>query len=139
MNASIQNLNLLDLYTELTISGDLQNSNQLRISDQSIVSVLGDYSQDSQSRLIFHVGGSVAGAGYGQLLVSQSVMLDGEMALSQTGNQLPGDGQTLQLIQANSITGTFAEVQGRHLVPARYSRKSLPPHRCCCMRHSCLT
>jgi hypothetical protein len=75
--------------------------------------------EDSAAELRYDIAGPIAGAGYDQLLVapevpvpnSGTVELDGKLVVNVAGEYLPPHDSAFDVLLADSITGTFSEVE----------------------------
>lgn len=73
------------------------------------------YTQSSTGVLRTHIGGTTAGAGFGQLAVGGKAVLDGTLAIVQDGGFTPAESDTFAIVPANDRSGQFASVTGDDL------------------------
>lgn len=93
-----------------TISGNLTNAGTVSPgSSPGIITVEGDYTQESGGALEIELGGDVAGTGYDQLQVSGAATLAGSLNVSLFDDFEPSKGDTFDIITSTSLTGTFGE------------------------------
>jgi fibronectin-binding autotransporter adhesin len=76
-----------------------------------ILTLTGDYTQDTYGKLIIEVGGE-SGVDYQVVNIGGEATLNGSLQLSllNTGS-LPNFGETYTVLTANSVTGSFAQLE----------------------------
>jgi hypothetical protein len=75
-------------------------------------SITGTYTQGSAGALDIDVGGTTAGTQFDQLTVSGAASLNGTLNLDLINGFVPAIGATFDILNASSVTGTFATVNG---------------------------
>ena len=97
-----------------TLGGNLQSSGSITPGDSATqtakLAVIGTYTQNSTGSLNISIGGLTAGTQYGQLNVTQAASLDGILNISLINAFVPNIGDTFNILNASSVTGTFATV-----------------------------
>jgi len=73
-----------------------------------ILSINGDYSQNTSAGLNIEIGGVAAGAGYDRLDVSGSAELDGALNVTLASNFRPAPTDTFSIMNFSSRNGQFA-------------------------------
>jgi T5SS/PEP-CTERM-associated repeat protein len=71
----------------------------------------GNYTQTNGGTLQIEIGGTTAGSQYDQLLISGTATLNGTLAVSLTGNFLPGAGDSFNILDWSTLVGGFASLQ----------------------------
>ena len=66
--------------------------------------------QNSTGSLNISIGGLTAGTQYGQLNVTQAASLNGTLNISLINGFVPNVGDTFNILNASSVTGTFSTV-----------------------------
>jgi hypothetical protein len=94
-----------------TISGDVENVGGIATASDpgipDILTITGNYTQDSGGILEAYLNGKTAGTGYSQLDVNGVVNLDGTLDVDLSFN--PTSGEDFYLVEATGgIIGTFA-------------------------------
>jgi fibronectin-binding autotransporter adhesin len=74
--------------------------------------ITGTYTQGTGGSLDIDVGGTTAGTQFDQLTVSGAASLNGTMNLDLINSFVPTIGETFDILNASSVTGTFATVNG---------------------------
>jgi hypothetical protein len=93
-----------------TLSSNLVNGGTVSPgSSPGIITVDGDYTQESEGVLEIELGGDVAGTGYDQLQATGEVNLAGFLNISLIDEFVPSEGDTFDIITSMSLTGTFGE------------------------------
>ena len=99
-----------------TVSDNVVDSGVLSPGDSIAkagrLTVADTYSQTSTGALDIAIGGTTAGVKYDQLKVSQSASLGGTLNITLTSGFTPAIGQTFAIVNAQSLSGTFATVNG---------------------------
>jgi hypothetical protein len=92
-----------------TISGNLTNAGTVSPgTSPGIITVDGDYTQESDGVLKIELGGDAAGTGYDQLQVTGAASLDGTLNVSLINGLIPSKGDTFIIITSTSLTGAFS-------------------------------
>jgi len=81
-----------------------------------LLTVTGNYTQGTNGTLSIPVGGTVAGTGYGQLVVNGTATLNGALTLTLTGGYVPppAGGLILSILTTpHPITGNFSTATGQ--------------------------
>jgi hypothetical protein len=98
------------------LKGNTTNSGTLNIGDKTLTAgtetVTGIYTQNSAGALDIDVGGTSAGTSLDQLTVSGAASLNGTLNLDLINGFIPTIGSTFDILNASSVTGTFATVNG---------------------------
>ncbi|MGL4514060.1 MAG: beta strand repeat-containing protein [Lacipirellulaceae bacterium] len=69
--------------------------------------VVGSVGLSNSSTLLMEIGGTSPGSGYDQVLASGALTLDGTMAVSLLGGFVPSIGQSFNLFDWGTLSGTF--------------------------------
>jgi hypothetical protein len=88
----------------LSPGDSVAKTGQLKVADA--------YTQTSAGALDIAIGGTVVGTKYDQLKVTQGATLGGTLNVSLANAFTPTVGQTFTIVNAASVTGTFATVNG---------------------------
>ena len=93
-----------------TIIGDVNNLAGIVMPGASpgTLTINGNYVQGSAGTLAAELGGSTAGTQYDQLIVTGTASLGGALDVTLVNGFLPVDGETFTVVQAGTISGTFA-------------------------------
>jgi hypothetical protein len=75
--------------------------------ESGTISVLGTYSNGPSPTLVFSVGGSAPGAGYGQMQFSNPMGWAGLLSVTTRAGYRPNPGDTFQVLSYPSATGAF--------------------------------
>jgi len=98
------------------LAGNTTNSGTLNVGDASLQAgketVTGTYTQNSAGALDIDVGGTTAGTNFDQLTVTGAASLNGTLNLDLINGFVPTIGSTFDILNALSLTGTFATVTG---------------------------
>ena len=73
-----------------------------------ILSITGNYTQTSAGSLTVYLSSTTAGSGYGQLAVSNTASLAGNLDLDLFAGYIPSNGDTYQVVSCGSESGQFA-------------------------------
>ena len=95
-----------------TIGGDLVNSAGTVTPGNSpgILTVSGNYTQNSSSTLAIELGGTTLGSQHDQLDVSGTATLGGTLAVSLINSFTPSAGQSFDILDWTSVNGTFSSL-----------------------------
>ena len=94
-----------------TISGNLTNAGTVSPGNSpGIITVDGDYTQESDGVLEIELGGDVAGTGYDQLQVTDVATLAGTLDVSLYDGFVPSNVDQFLALDAASLTGTFTTI-----------------------------
>jgi len=74
--------------------------------------VSGTYAQNTAGTLNVTIGGTTAGTNYDQLNVTSTASLNGTLKISLASGYTPAVGNTFDILNASSITGNFATIDG---------------------------
>jgi hypothetical protein len=74
------------------------------------LTLTGTYTQDASGKLVEDLGGSAPGSGYSVLTTSGAVTLGGTLDVQLVNGFTPTNGETFDIIDYGSRTGTFATV-----------------------------
>jgi hypothetical protein len=77
-----------------------------------LLAVTGAYSQSAAGALDVTIGGKTAGTQFDQLNVSSIATLNGTLNISLASGFTPAVGNTFDILNASSVTGTFTKVNG---------------------------
>jgi len=92
-----------------TIQTNLTNSGTVSPGESpGTITVDGNYTQDAIGVLEMEIGGTTAGTGYDQLIVTGSAALDGTLQVSLIDGYSPDLGDSFTLMTYTSHTGAFA-------------------------------
>jgi hypothetical protein len=95
---------------DFTTEGPLDNSGgTIRIGIGSDLDVSGAFAETSASRLVFELAG-VDAEQYGQLFAAGPATLSGELTVNLALGFEPSLGDSFELLQASSVSGTFSSV-----------------------------
>lgn len=94
-----------------TLSSNLVNGGTVSPgSSPGIITVDGDYTQESGGVLEIELGGDVAGMGYDQLQVTDAATLAGTLDVSLYDGFVPSNGDQFLILDTESISGTFTTI-----------------------------
>jgi surface adhesion protein len=93
-------------------SGSTQfiNDGTIEIGSASTLNLGGTFTQGAGGRLDLSVAGTAPGTTHGQLVVPGLATLDGTIATTAAGGFEPSDGDEFLVLDAGSLSGTFAAV-----------------------------
>ncbi|MCI0440376.1 MAG: hypothetical protein L0177_14775, partial [Chloroflexi bacterium] len=94
-----------------TIEAIFSNSGDLEILAGTL-SLAQGFTQTATGALSFQIGGTTAGADFGQLAVTGAVTFDGTLDISLVNGFVPGSSDTFTLATFGSRTGDFAATTG---------------------------
>ena len=104
------------LFGTNTLAGNVQSAGTITPGDSPTqtgqLAVTGSYTQVSTGSLDIGIAGVNAGTQYGQLNVTAGASLGGTLNLSLLNGFVPSVGQTFTILNASSVSGTFAAVNG---------------------------
>jgi hypothetical protein len=110
INAPVISHGFFDVRTDLNITAGLDSHSTIRLHSDAILNVEGNFSQHRSSRLDLGISGPIPGDGHGQLNVTATAQLDGQLNLFHEGDDVvPGDDQPLAVLNYASRQGTFSE------------------------------
>jgi hypothetical protein len=92
------------------ISIPLVNNGTLAINSTSILQVNGNFTQGAFGSLQIDLGGTGAGVGYGQLNVTGTANLGGNLTVNLVNGFTPNPGDTYQILLFGSRVGGFASL-----------------------------
>ena len=99
-----------------TFSSNVTNGGTFNIGDAALTpgkeTITGMYTQTGLGALDIDIGGAMAGTQYDQLHISGAAGLNGTLNLDLINPFLPTIGETFDILNASSVTGTFATVNG---------------------------
>jgi hypothetical protein len=75
------------------------------------LTISGSYTQQAKGALDIYVGGTTAGT-FGDLAVSNGVLLDGTLSIKLVNGFVPTVGDTFTILTGSAISGTFTTVTG---------------------------
>jgi hypothetical protein len=98
-----------------TIAAAVSSSASLTPGDSSskpaTLTVAGSYTQNSSGNLNISISGTAAGT-YGQVAVSNGVVLGGTLVIKRIKGFIPSVGNTFNIVTGSAISGQFATVKG---------------------------
>lgn len=98
------------------LDGDVTSSGAFNIGDKLLTagseSITGAYTQNATGSLAIDIGGLTAGSQFDQLTVSSAATLNGILNLGLINSFVPAVGETFDVLNASSVTGTFSTVNG---------------------------
>ncbi|HUB24571.1 MAG TPA: hypothetical protein VL992_04005 [Tepidisphaeraceae bacterium] len=95
-----------------TVTGNVSNSGTVMPGDApAILSIVGNYNQTSNGLLDIVLGGTTPGL-YDQLNITGAASLNGTLDISLANGFIPSPGETFEIVDAGSVTGTFPSVNG---------------------------
>jgi len=104
------------LFGKGTVAGALQSSGTITPGDSStstgVLTVSKTYTQNSSGVLGIAIGGITPGTTYDQLNITSSASLNGTLNLSLINGFVPAIGNTFEILNASSVSGTFSSVNG---------------------------
>jgi hypothetical protein len=105
-----------------SITADLDNQGSLSLH-ASLLTVTGNFTQESGGSLSVAVGGTQAGTNYGQLAVSGTASLDGTLSVNLVNGFTPVRGTGFQVVTfpAGNGSGTFATLDDGGVFTASYN------------------
>jgi len=80
-----------------------------------ILTIGGDYTQESSGALSAEIEGATVGAQYDRLVVEGAASLDGTLAIFSAPGFVPADGQQFTVLSAGSLSGSFSNVTGTYV------------------------
>jgi len=99
-----------------TLMGSVTSSGTITPGDSPTqtakLAITGAYTQNSTGSLNTAIAGITPGTQYGQLNVTGAASLNGILNVSLLNGFLPNVGDTFSVLNASSVTGTFATVNG---------------------------
>ncbi len=95
----------------LALPNDLTNNGILNLRSTEVY-VLGAFTQSAGGRFEVAVSGPVPNVDYGRVVAFGGATLGGSIFSDLIGGYTPGAGDTFTVIDAASLTGTFATVEG---------------------------
>ena len=95
----------------LALPNDLTNNGVLTLRSTEVY-VLGAFTQSAGGRLEVAVSGTVPNVDYGRVVAWGGATIGGTLFSDLIGGYTPGPGDTFAVIDAASLTGTFATVEG---------------------------
>ncbi|HSM23341.1 MAG TPA: autotransporter outer membrane beta-barrel domain-containing protein, partial [Anaerolineaceae bacterium] len=94
-----------------TLSSNLVNGGTVSPGNSpGIITVDGDYTQESDGFLEIELGGDVAGTDYDQLQVTGAASLNGNLNVSLIDGFMPSNGDQFLILDAESLSGTFTTI-----------------------------
>ena len=97
-------------------SGNTTNGGTFNIGDRILTAgtetVTGTYTQNSGGALDIDIGGTTKGTQFNQLTITGAASLNGTLNLDLINSFVPTVGETFDILNANSVAGTFATVNG---------------------------
>jgi len=97
-----------------TFDGNLINSSGT-VNPAGSLTIQGNYTQAVGGALQIDIGGTTAGSGYDQLIVTGVVSIDGTLQLGLINGFFPTLGESFTPLTAASVTGGFTSVTGSGL------------------------
>jgi hypothetical protein len=97
-----------------TIVGNVTNAALIVVGDATSIgtlSITGNYTQTVAGSLTLKLGGTVFGR-FDQLVVSRTATLAGTLTVRLVNGYTPAAGDTLRVLTAGSLTGTFGTLAG---------------------------
>jgi hypothetical protein len=108
------NIQAGNVFGTKTLAGSVTSSGTVTPGDSAtltgLLAITGAYTQTSTGSLNISIGGLTAGTQFGQLNVTQSASLAGTLNLSLINGFVPNIGDTFKILNASSVSGTFATV-----------------------------
>ena len=98
----------------ISVSSDFDNSGTVNLASGTLT-VSGDYTQESNGALDIGIGGTTAGSQFGQLNVSGQASLDGALNLGLLNGYMPAIGDSYEIMNFGSVTGSFAVETGVYI------------------------
>ena len=110
-----------------TIVGNVNNQTGVVSPGASpgILTITGNYTQSPTGTLNVEIAGTTPGTQYDQLIVSGTATLDGNLSVSLLSGFIPSAGNTFNVLQAGSVSGTFASTSLPLSVSALYGPAAL--------------
>ncbi|PZR72418.1 MAG: hypothetical protein DLM73_13330, partial [Chthoniobacterales bacterium] len=94
-----------------TINGRLISSGRTGPGNSpGVLTVQGDFTQNSDGLLSMEIGGTDAGTGYDQLQVSGTATIAGSLQVRLMNGFTPTVGQTYRIVNAGSFSGGFSSI-----------------------------
>ena len=95
-----------------TVIGDVESSGAVAPGlSPGILTINGNYTQDPTGALQIELGGLNPGAEFDQLVVSGNVTLSGTLSVSLLNGFMPSIGNSFDILDWGSLSGTFATLQ----------------------------
>jgi hypothetical protein len=96
-----------------TINGNVTNAGTINVGSQpGTLTINGNFTQTSAGVTNVQIGGTSAGTGYDQLVISGATSLNGVLNVSLINSFAPVVGQSFQILSFSSRSGTFSSVTG---------------------------
>ena len=95
-------------------------------ANPATLSLAGSYTQNSTGTLNISIGGSIAGK-YGQVAVSNGVILGGTLAIKLINGFTPAIGDTFNVLTGSAVSGTFSTVTGTSINSGEHFEVSYTP------------
>jgi hypothetical protein len=115
----VQNNAAVVVDTTLSVQNFGLYSGSLRLTSRGILNVSGTYDQTTSGALVVEIGGTTAGAGYGQLNVTGTANLAGSFKAELVNDFAPSIGDSYAVITWGSLNGAFNNVFLPGLPPDR--------------------
>ncbi|MFN8104270.1 MAG: Calx-beta domain-containing protein [Acidimicrobiia bacterium] len=116
-NLAVNDGELLLAGKNLSLGGNLTNSGALTLKSAQIA-LAGDFTQTGAplagdaGLLEIEVSGPVPGVGFGRIVASGAATVDGRIVSTLANGYTPGPADSFTVIDASSLSGTFAAVEG---------------------------
>jgi hypothetical protein len=96
-----------------TIGGDVYNEGGTLSPGNSpgLMAIAGDYTQGDRGTLLIELAGIAAGTNYDQLQVDGGALLDGTLEVALLDGFQPGLGDTFDILDFNTVSGSFSEMK----------------------------
>ena len=94
-----------------TITGDVSNSGIISPgTSPGVINVGGSYEQSDEGELSIELGGTTAGTGYDQLLITGAASLDGDLEVTLIDPFEPAEGDSFNIMTFSSRIDEFVSV-----------------------------
>jgi hypothetical protein len=116
LKAGLINIQAGNVFGTNTLRSSVQSSGTITPGDSStltgLLAITGAYTQNSTGNLNISIGGLTAGTQFGQLNVASTTTLNGTLNISLINGFVPNIGDTFDILNASSVTGTFTTANG---------------------------
>jgi hypothetical protein len=100
----------------------------LQIDSNGILNVSGNYDQQTTGTLLIQLGGTTAGAGYGQLNVTGTANIAGPLSVVYVNDYLPSLGDSFQVVTFGGRNGSFSSMSLPGLPPGEHWASAYDPN-----------
>jgi hypothetical protein len=110
---------------DLTATLNATITNAGKITGAGVMSIAGGYTQSSTGELVLEIGGETEGAGYDSFHIAGAAVLGGKLTVVLANGFTPAVGQTFNLLDFLSATGSFGSISTPYFVGGKFDTKQL--------------